>query len=62
VQRELEPEKAKEKGYKVYLCYTIEATQDDLDKTFFPHLSFAGKYCAIPAYDMGSLRHLQSYM
>ena len=62
VKRELQPEKAKEKGYKVYLCYTIEATQDDLDKTFFPYLSFAGKYHAIPAYDMGSLRHLQQYM
>ena len=62
VQRELEPEKAEEKGYKVYLCYTIEATQDDLDKTYFPHLSYAGKYCALAAYDMGSLRHLQQYM
>jgi len=62
VKRELEPDKAKEKGYRVYLCYTIEATQDDLEKTYFPHLSFAGKYHAIPAYDMGSLRHLHQYM
>lgn len=62
VQRELEPDKAKEKGYRVYLCYTIEATQDDLDKTFFPYLSYAGKYCCLAAYDMGSLRHLQQYM
>ena len=62
VQKELQPEKAEEKGYKVYLCYTIEATQDDLSNTFFPHLSFAGKYCALAAYDMGSLRHLQQYL
>lgn len=62
VQKELQPEKAEEKGYKVYLCYTIEATQDDLANTFFPHLSFAGKYCALAAYDMGSLRHLQQYL
>ena len=62
VQRELQPELAKEKGFRVYLCYTIEATQDDLEKTFFPHLSFAGKYCVLPAYDMGRLRHLHQYM
>jgi hypothetical protein len=62
VEREIQPEKAEERGYKVYLVYTIEAQQEDLEKTYFPHLSFAGKYHAIPAYDMGSLRHLQQYM
>lgn len=62
VEREIQPEKAEERGYKVYLVYTIEAQQEDLEKTYFPHLSFAGKYHAVPAYDMGSLRHLQQYM
>jgi hypothetical protein len=62
VEREIQPEKAEERGYKVYLVYTIEAQQEDLEKTYFPHLSFAGKYHAIPAYDMGSLRHLREYM
>ena len=62
VQRELQPEKAEERGYKVYLVYTIEAQQEDLEKTYFPHLSFAGKNHALAAYDMGSLRHLQQYM
>lgn len=62
VQRELQPEKADGRGFKLYLVYTIEAQQEDLEKTYFPHLSFAGKYHAIPAYDMGSLRHLQQYM
>jgi cell division protein FtsB len=62
VQKEIQPEGAEERGFKVYLCYTIEATQDDLANTFFPHLEFAGKYCVLAAYDMGSLRHLQEYM
>lgn len=62
VEREIQPEKAEERGYKLYLVYTIEAQQEDLEKTYFPHLSFAGKYHAVPAYDMGSLRHLQQYM
>ena len=62
VQRELKPEQAEERGYKVYLVYTIEAQQEDLKDTYFPYLSFAGKNHAIAAYDMGSLRHLREYM
>lgn len=62
VQRELQPEIAEQRGFKIYLVYTIEATQDDLSNTFFPYLEYAGKYHALAAYDMGSLRHLQEYM
>jgi len=62
VQRELKPEQAEERGYKLYLVYTIEAQQEDLKDTYFPYLSFAGKNHAIAAYDMGSLRHLREYM
>jgi hypothetical protein len=62
VQRELKPEQAEERGYKLYLVYTIEAQQEDLKNTYFPYLSFAGKNHALAAYDMGSLRHLQQYM
>ena len=62
VQRELRPEQAEERGYKLYLVYTIEAQQEDLKDTYFPYLSFAGKNHALAAYDMGSLRHLREYM
>ena len=62
VQKELKPEQAEERGYKLYLVYTIEAQQEDLKDTYFPYLSFAGKNHAIAAYDMGSLRHLREYM
>jgi hypothetical protein len=62
VQKELKPEQAEDRGYKIYLVYTIEAQQEDLKDTYFPYLSFAGKYHAVPAYDMGSLRHLREYM
>ncbi len=62
VSRELKPEKAKERGYKVYLVDTVECTQDDLKDTYFPHLSFAGKQYCLASYEMGSLRHLQEYM
>ena len=62
VQRELKPETAEERGYKVYLVYTIEATQDDLKNTFFPHLSHAGKQYCLASYEMGSLKHLQQYL
>lgn len=62
VQRELQPEGAEERGFKIYLVYTIEATQDDLANTFFPHLEYAGKYHVLAAYDMGSLRHLDEYV
>lgn len=62
VQRELKPETAEERGYKVYLVYTIEATQDDLKNTFFPHLSYAGKQYCLASYEMGSLKHLQQYL
>lgn len=63
VQRELTtPEQAEEKGFRVYLCYTIECTQEDLKDTYFPYLEFAGKYSCLAAYDMGSLRHLRKYM
>lgn len=62
VQRELKPETAEERGYKVYLVYTIEATQDDLKNTYFPHLSHAGKQYCLASYEMGSLKHLQQYL
>lgn len=62
VKREIEPEKAEERGFKFYLVYTIEATQDDLKNTYFPHLEYAGKFHVLPAYDMGSLRHLREYL
>ena len=62
VQKELKPEEAEERGYKVYLCYTIEANQDDLKDTYFRHLEYAGKFYPLPAYDMGKLEHLQKYL
>lgn len=52
-------DKAEERGYKLYLIYTIECT--DLSDTFFPHLEYAGKYAVQPAYEIGSLRHLEKY-
>ena len=61
VQKEIFPEQAETRGYKLYLCYTIECSQDDLKDTYFPHLSFAGKYTVQPAYELGSLRHLEQY-
>lgn len=62
VQRELKPEEAEERGYKVYLVSTIECTQDDLKDTYFPHLSHAGKQYCLASYEMGSLKHLQQYL
>ena len=63
VKRELTtPEQVEEKGFRVYLCYTIECTQEDLKDTYFPYLEFAGKYTCLANYDMGSLRHLRKYM
>jgi transposase len=62
VQREVQEEKAEERGYKVYLCYTIECSQDDLKDTYFPNLTYAGKYYPLPSYDMGKLSHLQKYL
>lgn len=62
VKRELKPEQAAERGYKLYLCYTIECGQEDLKNTYFPHLEYAGKFHALPAYDMGRLKHLQQYL
>ena len=62
VKREIEPDRAEERGYKMYLCYTIECTQDDLKDTYFPHLEYAGKFHVLPAYEMGSLKHLQQYL
>ena len=62
VQRELKPEAAAERGYKVYLVSTIECTQDDLKDTYFPHLSHAGKQYCLASYEMGSLKHLQQYL
>ena len=62
VKREIEPDKAEDRGYKMYLCYTIECTQDDLKDTYFPHLEYAGKFHVLPAYEMGSLKHLQQYL
>ena len=46
-------------GCKCYLVYTIECT--DLSETFFPHLEYAGRYHSFPAYELGSLRHLEKY-
>ena len=62
VKRELKSEQAEERGYKLYLCYTIECGQEDLRNTYFPHLEYAGKFHALPAYDMGRLKHLQQYL
>jgi len=62
VKREFKPEQAEERGYKVYLCYTIECGQEDLRNTYFPHLEYAGKFHVLPAYDMGRLKHLQQYL
>lgn len=62
VQREVQEEKAEERGYKIYLCYTIECSQDDLKDTYFPHLTYAGKYYPLASYDMGKLNHLQKYL
>ena len=62
VKRELKPEQAAERGYKLYLCYTIECGQEDLRNTYFPNLEYAGKFHALPAYDMGRLKHLQQYL
>ena len=59
VIKELNPEEAEDIGYKLYLCYTIECT--DLSDTFFPHLEYAGKYTVQPAYELGSLKHLEQY-
>ena len=47
-------------GINQYLVYTIECT--DLSKTFFPHLTFAGKQYCLSSYEMGSLKHLQKYL
>ncbi len=57
--KEIQPEEAETRGYKLYLCYTIECT--DLSNTFFPHLEYAGKYTVQPAYELGSLKHLEQY-
>ena len=46
-------------GAKMYLIYTIECT--DFSNTFFPHLTYGGRYCCQLAYDLGSLRHLEKY-
>ena len=62
VQKELKPEAAEERGYRVYLVSTIECTQDDLKDTYFPHLSYAGKQYCLASYEMGSLKHLQQYL
>ena len=62
VEREVQEEKAEERGYKIYLCYTIECSQDDLKDTYFPHLTYAGKYYPLASYDMGKLNHLQKYL
>jgi len=62
IKRELEPEKAEERGFRLYLVDTIEATQDDLKDTYFPHLAYAGKQYALGSYEIGSLKHLQQYM
>jgi transposase len=62
VQRELKEEEAEERGYKIYLVYTIECNQDDLKSSYFPHLTFAGKYYPLPAYSIGKLEHLQKYL
>lgn len=60
IQREVRPEEAEVRGYKLYLVYTIECT--DLSKTFHPNLTFAGKYYPLPTYSLGSLKHLQQYL
>ena len=62
VEKELRPEEAEERGYKIYLCHTIECSQEDLKGTYFPHLSFAGKQYPLATYDMGKLQHLQKYL
>jgi len=62
VEKELRPEGAEERGYKLYLCHTIECSQEDLKGTYFPHLSFAGKQYPLATYDMGKLQHLQKYL
>lgn len=62
VEREVQEEKAEERGYKIYLCYTIECSQDDLKDTYFPNLTYAGKYYPLASYDMGKLNHLQKYL
>jgi transposase len=62
VEKELSPEGAEERGYKLYLCHTIECSQEDLKGTYFPHLSFAGKQYPLATYDMGKLQHLQKYL
>ena len=56
------PEEAEERGYRLYLCYTIECGQEDLKGSYFPHLSFAGKYYPLATYEMGKLEHLQKYL
>ena len=44
-------------GAKMYLIYTIECT--DFSNTFFPHLTYGGRYCCQLAYDLGlSLIHI----
>ena len=62
VNKEIQPELADERGYRVYLVNTIECTQEDLKDTYFPYLSFAGKQYCLASYEMGSLRHLREYM
>jgi len=62
VEREVQEEKAEERGYKIYLCYTIECSQHDLKDSYFPHLTYAGKYYPLASYDMGKLNHLQKYL
>lgn len=52
----------KKTGVNSYLVCTIEATQEDLKDTYFPHLSFAGKQYCLASYEMGSLKHLQKYL
>lgn len=59
VIKEQSPENAEQRGYKLFLVYTIECT--DLSDTFFPHLEYAGKYAVQPAYELGSLKHLEQY-
>jgi transposase len=62
VEKELRPEQAEERGYRLYLCYTIECSQEDLKGSYFPHLSFAGKNYPLATYEMGKLEHLQKYL
>ena len=62
VEKELWAEEAEERGYRLYLCYTIECGQDDLKGSYFPNLSFAGKYYPLATYEMGKLEHLQKYL